>query len=47
LVVNMAPQPLGRVFNASGKTVHGIRVEMRQTAKRSRSSRVTPKMRRC
>jgi hypothetical protein len=24
LVVNMAPQPLGRVFNASGKTVHGI-----------------------
>jgi hypothetical protein len=29
LVVNMAPQPLGRVFNASGKTVHGIRVEMK------------------
>jgi hypothetical protein len=24
LVVNMAPQP----FNASGKTIHGIRVEM-------------------
>jgi hypothetical protein len=29
LVVNMAPQPAGRVFNASGKTVHGIRVEMK------------------
>jgi len=29
LVVNMAPQPLGRVFNASGKTIHGIRVEMK------------------
>jgi hypothetical protein len=28
-VVNMAPQPAGRVFNASGKTVHGIRVEMK------------------
>ena len=25
----LAPQPLGRVFNASGKTVHGIRVEMK------------------
>ena len=30
LVVNMAPQPLGRVFNASGKTIHGIRVEMKR-----------------
>jgi hypothetical protein len=30
LVVNMAPQPAGRVFNASGKTIHGIRVEMKQ-----------------
>lgn len=29
LVVRMAPQPAGRVFNASGKTVHGIRVEMK------------------
>lgn len=29
LVVRMAPQPPGRVFNASGKTVHGIRVEMK------------------
>jgi hypothetical protein len=29
LVVNMAPQPAGRVFNPSGKTVHGIRVEMK------------------
>ena len=29
LVVNMAPQPLGRVLNASGKTIHGIRVEMK------------------
>jgi len=29
LVVNMAPQPAGRVHNASGKTVHGIRIEMK------------------
>ena len=29
LVVEMSPQPLGRVFNASGKTIHGIRVEMK------------------
>jgi hypothetical protein len=29
LVVHMAPQPAGRVFNASGKTLHGIRVEMK------------------
>jgi hypothetical protein len=29
LVAEMAPQPLGRVFNASTKTVHGIRVEMK------------------
>lgn len=29
LVVNMAPQPPGRVLNASGKTIHGIRVEMK------------------
>ncbi len=29
LVVHMAPQPAGRVFNASGKTVHGIRIEMK------------------
>ena len=29
LVVHMAPQPAGSVFNASGKTLHGIRVEMK------------------
>ncbi len=29
LVVNMAPQPAGRVLNESGVTVHGIRVEMK------------------
>jgi hypothetical protein len=29
LVVHMAPQPLGRVHNASGKTIHGIRIEMK------------------
>lgn len=29
LVVTMAPQQAGRVFNASGKTIHGIRVEMK------------------
>lgn len=29
LVVNMLPQPAGRVFNASGKTIHGIRIEMK------------------
>jgi predicted RNA-binding protein YlqC (UPF0109 family) len=29
LVVNMAPQPAGRVLNESGKTIHGIRVEMK------------------
>jgi hypothetical protein len=29
LVANIAPQPAGRVFNASGKTIHGIRVEMK------------------
>jgi len=29
LVVNMAPQQAGRVFNASETTVHGIRVEMK------------------
>lgn len=29
LVVNMAPQPLGRVFNGSPVTIHGIRVEMK------------------
>ena len=28
-VVTMAPQPLGRVHNASGKTIHGIRIEMK------------------
>jgi len=29
LVVNMAPQAAGRVLNASSKTLHGIRVEMK------------------
>jgi hypothetical protein len=29
LVVSMSPQRAGRVFNASGKTIHGIRVEMK------------------
>ena len=29
LVVHMSPQPAGRVLNASGKTLHGIRVEMK------------------
>ena len=29
LVVNMAPQPLGRVSNESDLTVHGIRIEMK------------------
>lgn len=29
LVVHMEPQPLGRVFNASPVTVHGIRIEMK------------------
>jgi hypothetical protein len=30
LVVEMTPQPLGRVLNQSSKTIHGIRVEMKQ-----------------
>ena len=29
LVVNMSPQPLGRVLNTGEKTVHGIRIEMK------------------
>jgi hypothetical protein len=29
LVANMAPQPAGRVLNASDKTLHGIRIEMK------------------
>jgi hypothetical protein len=29
LVVHMAPQPAGRVLNSSGKTIHGIRIEMK------------------
>ena len=29
LVVHMAPQPAGRVLNASSKTLHGIRIEMK------------------
>ncbi|MGI9522210.1 MAG: hypothetical protein ACR2PG_11230, partial [Hyphomicrobiaceae bacterium] len=30
LVVNMAPQPLGRVSNSGSKSVHGIRVELKK-----------------
>ena len=30
LVVHMEPQPVGRVFNASPVTVHGIRIEMKK-----------------
>ena len=30
LVVSMAPQPAGRVYNASDKTLHGIRIEMKK-----------------
>jgi hypothetical protein len=29
LVVNMSPQPAGRVLNASDKILHGIRIEMK------------------
>lgn len=29
LVVNMVPQPAGRVLNASDRTVHGVRIEMK------------------
>jgi hypothetical protein len=29
LVVHMAPQPAGRVLNASDRTLHGIRIEMK------------------
>jgi hypothetical protein len=29
LVVHMAPQPAGRVLKASGKRVHGVRIEMK------------------
>ena len=29
LVVHMAPQPVGRVLNASKKTLHGVRIEMK------------------
>lgn len=32
LVVHMAPQPAGRVFNGSDQTLHGIRVEMKKDA---------------
>ena len=32
LVVNMAPQPLGRVLNESDATAHGIRIEMKNRA---------------
>ena len=29
LVVHMAPQPAGRVLNASDQTLHGVRIEMK------------------
>lgn len=29
LIVHMEPQPAGRVLNASEKTLHGIRIEMK------------------
>ena len=29
LVVNMAPQPLGRVLNKGDTTIHGIRIEIK------------------
>jgi hypothetical protein len=29
LIVHMAPQPAGRVLNASDQTLHGIRIEMK------------------
>jgi hypothetical protein len=29
LVVHMAPQPAGRVLNASDRTLHGVRIEMK------------------
>ncbi len=29
LVVHMAPQPAGRVHNASDQTIHGVRIEMK------------------
>jgi hypothetical protein len=32
LVVHMAPQPAGRVLNASDRTLHGIRIEMKTPA---------------
>lgn len=32
LVVHMAPQPAGRVLNESGRTVHGVRIEMKKSA---------------
>jgi len=31
LVVHMAPQPDGRLLNASGKVLHGVRIEMKKT----------------
>jgi hypothetical protein len=35
LVVHMEPQPVGRVLNASDKTAHGIRIEMKTAGKPS------------
>lgn len=34
LVVQMEPQPAGRVHNGSDRTVHGIRIEMKSAGKR-------------
>jgi hypothetical protein len=33
LVVNMAPQPAGRVHNLSDITIHGVRIEMKEAAR--------------
>jgi hypothetical protein len=33
LVVNMAPQPVGRVHNLSDITIHGVRIEMKEAAR--------------
>jgi hypothetical protein len=31
LVVNMAPQPAGRVHNTSKVTIHGVRIDMKES----------------
>lgn len=46
LVVEMAPRPLGRVFNGSDRTIHGIRVEMKARREGRRSGTRNPGKRR-